>query len=428
MSNTGPIDSAIYREDSRTSRICNSNRINFLSNECTVEGGVDLCKRDIRTEVTHSLMVLNHVVHLSFSEMSSQWLFETLFKILLKVVYVLNIVPMPDQQVNITYCLKTFIYFASYTFLLVTSVQYEYNFNYGLSKTEIFNICIAITSVILSYLILMLILYSYLRNSLWQCFYQKVGKFEYGQVNEILSFRNITLLLFFIFEVVGVLVMAHYIFIIYEQTHQSAYRTILAVSCPCISFCYQICQWTVMLLFIKNIREQVEKSEKHLDLKQLNVKMAKHLFLEARLLSVLFNRIFGYQLLATFGQWILFILEVGIQSDIILNPEKFNAHFESPISVFFVSLSGRIAATATEKLLNSCYQLQEEFDCKSHEYQQLQSFGSYISNNGIRFTAAEFFEIKRSTILSVIATSTTYFVALVQGWKVHPKDDITTYE
>ncbi|ENN73773.1 hypothetical protein D910_11830 [Dendroctonus ponderosae] len=158
--------------------------------------------------------------------------------------------------------------------------------------------------------------------------------------------------------------------------------------------------------------------------------MAKHLFLEARLLSVLFNRIFGYQLLATFGQWILFILEVGIQSDIILNPEKFNAHFESPISVFFVSLSGRIAATAfgpcsiafacdlvtleTEKLLNSCYQLQEEFDCKSHEYQQLQSFGSYISNNGIRFTAAEFFEIKRSTILSVIATSTTYFVALVQ--------------
>lgn len=284
--------------------------------------------------------------------MSSQWLFQTIFQIFLKIVYSLNIAPMPEQPVNLIYYLKTFLYFALYTFLLVTSVQHEYNFNYDLSKTEIFNICIAITSDILSYIILLLILHSYLRNSLWQCFYRRIGQFKHNHVNKILSYRNITLWLFLVLQVVGVLIIAQYIFIVYGETHQSVYRTILAVSCPCISFCYQISQWTIMLLFVKKICEQVETSEKHLNLRHLNVKMAKHLFLEARLLTVLFNRIFGYQLLATFGQWILFILEVGIQTDIILNPEKFNSHFEMSILVFFVTLSGRIATTAVSNFDN----------------------------------------------------------------------------
>ncbi|CAG9771410.1 unnamed protein product [Ceutorhynchus assimilis] len=74
---------------------------------------------------------------------------------------------------------------------------------------------------------------------------------------------------------------------------------------------------------------------------------------------------------------------------------------------------GMVTAEA-DKLRSTCYELQDKFDYRSHEYQVLDSFGIYIASTGIRFTAADFFEIKRSTILSVIATSATYFIALVQ--------------
>ncbi|CAG9771537.1 unnamed protein product [Ceutorhynchus assimilis] len=67
-----------------------------------------------------------------------------------------------------------------------------------------------------------------------------------------------------------------------------------------------------------------------------------------------------------------------------------------------------------DQLSSTCYGLQEKFEHGSHEYQELNSFSRYIVNVGIRFTAADFFEIKRSILLSVIATSTTYFIALVQ--------------
>ncbi|CAG9771409.1 unnamed protein product [Ceutorhynchus assimilis] len=68
----------------------------------------------------------------------------------------------------------------------------------------------------------------------------------------------------------------------------------------------------------------------------------------------------------------------------------------------------------TNKLLSACYELQEKFDYRSKEYQKLHSFGLYIASTGIRLTAADFFEINLSTLLPVIATSTTYFIALVQ--------------
>lgn len=70
----------------------------------------------------------------------------------------------------------------------------------------------------------------------------------------------------------------------------------------------------------------------------------------------------------------------------------------------------------TEKVnfIVSCFQLQQELNCHSPMYQQLQSMASYATSCKFKFVAADYFEIKRSIILSVVATATTYFVALVQ--------------
>jgi len=67
-----------------------------------------------------------------------------------------------------------------------------------------------------------------------------------------------------------------------------------------------------------------------------------------------------------------------------------------------------------DKLLAICLEGQEKFDYRSTEYQELQSLSAYIGSNVIRFTAANFVEIKKSTLISIVTTATTYFIALVQ--------------
>lgn len=67
-----------------------------------------------------------------------------------------------------------------------------------------------------------------------------------------------------------------------------------------------------------------------------------------------------------------------------------------------------------DKLLATCLEVQEQFDYHSKEYQELQSLSAYIGKDLIQFTAANFAEIKKTTLLSIITTATTYFIAFVQ--------------
>ncbi|KAL1509186.1 hypothetical protein ABEB36_003962 [Hypothenemus hampei] len=67
-----------------------------------------------------------------------------------------------------------------------------------------------------------------------------------------------------------------------------------------------------------------------------------------------------------------------------------------------------------DKLMVNCYAVQENFHYYSREHKELQSFALILGSGVLQFTAANFMEIKRSTILSITAAATTYFVALVQ--------------
>ncbi|XP_030752758.1 putative gustatory receptor 28a [Sitophilus oryzae] len=72
------------------------------------------------------------------------------------------------------------------------------------------------------------------------------------------------------------------------------------------------------------------------------------------------------------------------------------------------------AKRSSEKLLITCLNLQEKYPSSSDEYHELSVFADKLSHRKIQFTAANFFEIQRSTLFGVIGNTTTYFIALVQ--------------
>ncbi|KAL1489611.1 hypothetical protein ABEB36_013559 [Hypothenemus hampei] len=143
-----------------------------------------------------------------------------------------------------------------------------------------------------------------------------------------------------------------------------------------------------------------------------------------------FNRLFGYQLLIFYFQWFMFIMMNHICIKAFIHPEKYGyihhinileklilLAFESiliafnPCAVVFVC---DMVAAEADKFMAACYEIEEKFHYSSHEYHELQTLICILANGVLQFTAAKFIEIKRSMMLSLIVSATTYFIALEQ--------------
>lgn len=72
------------------------------------------------------------------------------------------------------------------------------------------------------------------------------------------------------------------------------------------------------------------------------------------------------------------------------------------------------AVQEASKLFKKCYLLQQNPQVLSREREELQKIQDLIQNKEPKFTAASFFEIKRSTLLSLISTTTTYMIVILQ--------------
>lgn len=72
------------------------------------------------------------------------------------------------------------------------------------------------------------------------------------------------------------------------------------------------------------------------------------------------------------------------------------------------------AAQESNNLSIKCYQLQQNFPMVLKENEELEKLQNLIKKKGPKFTAANFFEIKRSTLLSLISTTTTYMIVVLQ--------------
>ncbi|KAJ8947992.1 hypothetical protein NQ314_008508 [Rhamnusium bicolor] len=82
-----------------------------------------------------------------------------------------------------------------------------------------------------------------------------------------------------------------------------------------------------------------------------------------------------------------------------------------PVMIIF---SCDLAIKEIHKLLTNCYRVEEMLPLNSKEKEELRSLRSLIKDKRPSFTAAEFFQIKRSTLLSIFATTTTYFIIIIQ--------------
>lgn len=73
-----------------------------------------------------------------------------------------------------------------------------------------------------------------------------------------------------------------------------------------------------------------------------------------------------------------------------------------------------LAKEESLKLLLVCYDLLDNPSTMSELQPELQMLINQIKNRPVKFTAAEFFEIKRSTTFSIVGTTATYFIVYVE--------------
>ncbi|KAF7277338.1 hypothetical protein GWI33_008574 [Rhynchophorus ferrugineus] len=200
-------------------------------------------------------------------------------------------------------------------------------------------------------------------------------------------------------------------------------------SIPVLQLLYLFLQLCTIFAFIQEIRWKARKSILYLNVDCINIRRAKQTYLECLKGIRCFNSIFGYQIVAIFGYWLLlfeticfYLVESKSNGKVIdhrivywkvvvinMGYLIFNS-----LNLFSVVISCDNTTSESLKLMDRCYELQEKFDRSTFEYQELQALAFYAAHNQLRFTAADLFEIRRSSMLALIATSTTYFIALVQ--------------
>lgn len=233
--------------------------------------------------------------------------------------------------------------------------------------------------------------------------------------------------------------------------NQNVFHTAISVLVTTMQFFFSITKAVFILLVVLEVKTIITEAKLHI--MNVNLGMAKRLFSDAQVANYVFAELFGYQLffmlikwkysllilfltafLAATSEYSLFHNTSLIKLGLILGNNAFQicvslltywvagSHYLwfNFVSCLFqfgpcaIAFACNSVTEETDKLLTICLEAQEKFDYHSTEYQELQSLSAYIGSNVIRFTAANFVEIKKSTLLSIVATATTYFIALVQ--------------
>ncbi|KAJ8947991.1 hypothetical protein NQ314_008507 [Rhamnusium bicolor] len=68
----------------------------------------------------------------------------------------------------------------------------------------------------------------------------------------------------------------------------------------------------------------------------------------------------------------------------------------------------------SSKLITMCYKLEQNLPFFSEERQELESLRNQAIVKCPNFTAAGLISIKRSTLLAILGTTTTYFIVIIQ--------------
>ncbi|KAJ8947254.1 hypothetical protein NQ314_008653 [Rhamnusium bicolor] len=73
-----------------------------------------------------------------------------------------------------------------------------------------------------------------------------------------------------------------------------------------------------------------------------------------------------------------------------------------------------ITIRESNKLLTTCFELEQYLPLDSLESKELKSLIYLIKSQPPAFTAAGFFQVNRATLLSLFSTTTTYYIIIIQ--------------
>uniref|UniRef100_A0AAR5PIG5 Gustatory receptor n=1 Tax=Dendroctonus ponderosae TaxID=77166 RepID=A0AAR5PIG5_DENPD len=150
----------------------------------------------------------------------------------------------------------------------------------------------------------------------------------------------------------------------------------------------------------------------------------RKLYTEMHKVIETFNTLFGYVLLLMAVQCSLQILDFGVFLIEMVLP-----NFKFEYDAFFIYMGFilldliwlsvaqsrcEMAKDESMKLRSACYNLLDNSSGSGDLHQELKALIKQIKNRPVRFTAADFFEIKRSTTFTIVGATATYFIVYVE--------------
>ncbi|EFA02932.2 gustatory receptor 98 [Tribolium castaneum] len=165
---------------------------------------------------------------------------------------------------------------------------------------------------------------------------------------------------------------------------------------------------------------------------RINPKNCASFVIEVRKLSRLlgemvglFNDIFGWPLVFITGRFVIKILVAlnfftsTLEIDNLYLKHKLEISSLVQTAITLVAMCGLVlicdsAKSESQQTVFLCYKLMEKFPERSHEQQELYMAAQVIEKSVANFTAAGFFDVKRSTLFGILATTTTYLIVTIQ--------------
>lgn len=265
---------------------------------------------------------------------------ELLYRAFFKYIHWLHVTPNQDRRVGCLCYLKTTFCFVVVTFLFITDCRLRQ------SSLDL--------STIFSYINALIMYLSYLRNHAWQCLYKNIEILGLSKENvKYTPFIVILLVLFFVLHLAGVFLLYLFIYMLNQKMHSIFESTILAVS-PNLLYLYMLSITMLILVLIEEIRLQIKGATEHLNTNSMDVQTTKVMFFKARSLAILVNVKFGYELLAVFAQWLIYIIALSLSIAISIKTAKYHQSQEEPLweIVIFFAISA-VCTSVSDFIFNS---------------------------------------------------------------------------
>lgn len=234
--------------------------------------------------------------------------------------------PNIGKRCTVLCYIKTFIYVAIQTVTVICGICYPVT-AYMVERHNIMSRRLFVFSLLFSYIaVALLTICSQVKNDKWQQLYRETRAFQNIKTqtsNNI--FVDIALISYLAMGAFELYLFCESLGTVNFDENNSRYRSFVGYIAPWYFYYYHTCIASLMLLMINEVVEKVRAARNSLRPQYMNIYMAEDMFLTARRISKLCNDLFGYQLMVTFGQWLLYILELGLHAVVVANPRKLNS-------------------------------------------------------------------------------------------------------